>query len=276
MAPRHIAVHTDNYQHTTNMFTVEGYTNYVLLSYADIIYFNGGDQSRHMRCWFNNDGQPNPLFSVVRRRVLNNEVILVGVSAGTAVQSRISYGGGSPFGILYFTNSVGLAPNNLADGHGLDDVRNGTDCLQYSENGARIAGFGFVDFQIDTHFDRRGRLGRLVPVLSQLNATLGVGIDEYACLYYKDGEGTVFGRNGVFIADTSSSLKVKSNYFHLKNVKVHYLTAGDSFNFYTKRMTTPKPPISVPSLSGFSDSNNILSQYECTRLLTRLVDQRGS
>jgi cyanophycinase len=131
-----------------------------------------------MRCWFNDNGQPNPIFSNIKRRVLNNDVILVGVSAGTAVQSKITYGGGSPFGILYFTNSAGLAPNSIADGNGLDDVRNGTDCLQYSENGARLPGFGFVDFAVDTHFDRRGRLGRLIPVLSQLNASVGVGIDE--------------------------------------------------------------------------------------------------
>lgn len=71
------------------------------------------------------------MFAAVRRRVLNNDVILVGVSAGTAVQSKTIYGGGSPFGILYFSNLVGLAPNSISSGNGLNDVRNGTDCLQY-------------------------------------------------------------------------------------------------------------------------------------------------
>jgi len=84
-----------------------------------------------MRCWFNDDDTPNAIFSILRRRVLNNQVILVGVSAGTAVQAKTTYGGGSSFGILYFSNLVGLAYNKVADGHGLDDVRNGTDCLQY-------------------------------------------------------------------------------------------------------------------------------------------------
>ena len=137
-----------------------------------------------------------------------------------------------------------------------------------------MTGFGFVDFPIDTHFDTRGRLGRLVPVMTQLNTTLGVGIDEYACLYYRDGVSTVYGRNGVFIVDTTFSLKTQSDYFHLKNVKMHYLTAGDNFNFRTKQLTTTKKVLS-PTISGFSDSNNILSDYECTRLATRLVDQFG-
>ena len=120
-----------------------------------------------MRSWFNDDGFPNPIFSVLRRRALNEEVILVGVSAGTAVQSQIIFGGGSSFGILYFANSIGLAPNNLADGNGLNDMRNGSKGLQYEENGAKMQGFGFIkDFQIDTHFDRRGRLGRLIPVMN--------------------------------------------------------------------------------------------------------------
>jgi len=113
------------------VLTEVGYHNLNLISAADIIYFNGGDQSRHMKCWFNDDDTPNAIFSILRRRVLNNQVILVGVSAGTAVQAKTTYGGGSSFGILYFSNLVGLAYNKVADGHGLDDVRNGTDCLQY-------------------------------------------------------------------------------------------------------------------------------------------------
>ena len=39
-------------------------------------------------------------------------------------------------------------------------------------------------------------------------------------------------------------------------------------------MTTSRPPI-TPFISGFSDSNDILSNYECTRLITRLLDQQG-
>ena len=128
---------------------------------------------------------------------------------------------------------------------------------------------------MDTHFDARGRLGRIVPALSQINSTLGVGIDESACVYYKDGIGTLYGKNGAFVVDTSSTLKVESQYFHLKNIKLHYLTEGDSFNFKTRKLTTSKHPLS-PTKSGFSDSQNILSNYECTRLITGLLDQTAN
>ena len=93
-------------------------------------------------------------------------------------------------------------------------------------------------------------------------------------MYYRDGVATVYGKNGVFIVDTTFSLKTQSDYFHLKNIKLSYLSAGDSFNFKTRQISTTKKVIS-PSIGGFSDSNDILSDYECTRLATRLVDQFG-
>lgn len=137
-----------------------------------------------------------------------------------------------------------------------------------------MLGFSLFDFLVDTEFDLNGRLARLIPALFELNTQLGVGIDSGACLSYKDGVGKVYGNNAVFIVDISTSIKTESEYFHLKNVKVHYLTSGDSFDFKIKRASTSKPSLS-PSLTGFSDSHHILSSYECTRLITRLIDQLG-
>lgn len=134
MVSRHVKVHVDNYERSTDVSTIEGKVNLDTLSQADVIYFNGGDQSRHVRCWFKDDGQPNDLFKIIVERVKKNLVVLVGVSAGTAIQSSITYGGGSSFGILYFTSSVGLAPKSVKDftnGSGLEDLRNGTEGLQY-------------------------------------------------------------------------------------------------------------------------------------------------
>ena len=37
--------------------------------------------------------------------------------------------------------------------------------------------FGFVDFLTDTHFNARGRFGRIVPVLIDLRQKFAVGID---------------------------------------------------------------------------------------------------
>jgi hypothetical protein len=44
-----------------------------------------------------------------------------------------TYGYGSPYGVIYFANSVGLASKTIPDaginGSNLSDVRNGTDCV---------------------------------------------------------------------------------------------------------------------------------------------------
>jgi hypothetical protein len=47
---------------------------------------------------------------------LNNSLIYIGVSAGTAINSVTTYGGGSSFGILYFMKTIGLAPKQVIDG----------------------------------------------------------------------------------------------------------------------------------------------------------------
>lgn len=76
------------------------------------------------------------------------------------------------------------------------------------------------------------------------------------------------------MADISTATKIPGKYFQMKGVKVHYLTEGDQFMFRYKTVKTNKAPL-TPSQNGFSDSADILSAYECTRLITRLVDQKG-
>jgi hypothetical protein len=116
----------------------------------------------------------------------------------------------------------------------------------------------------------------MIPVMYELKNVLGVGIDELACLYYKNGIGTVYGEHGVIIADISEAFKVPGRYFQMKNVRLHYLSSGDSFNFKTKKITSTKAVITNPTYLGYADSNDILSSYECSRLITRLVDQVGA
>lgn len=272
-------MHRDNYHRTTNVSLPEGQHNYELLRDADLIFFDGGDQIRHSTCWLTPEGKPIPMFQLMIDRFMGDKVIIGGTSAGTMIWSNPAYGGGSSFGHIYFSRSAGLAPKKISDGEvggtGLHDVRNGTSGLQYEENGGMFQGFGFLPFLLDTHFDVRGRLGRIVPALMQTKHELGIGIDEPACLYYDNGIGKVFGKGGVFIADISKAIGNQKQYFSLNNVQVSYLTVGDTFIF-SNRTLLPSPskhPISQPQHKSHFDSSNIFSSYECTQLLTRLVDQ---
>lgn len=138
-----------------------------------------------------------------------------------------------------------------------------------------MAAFGFLNFTTDTHFNARGRLGRLVPVLKDLQDPFGIGIDENTSLYYDNGVGTVYGWNGVTFCDLQYSFYSPQSYFSIKNVTVHYLTEGDKFDFRTKRVYSNKTIISSPAYSNPTDSNNILGAYEATLLETRVVDQKS-
>lgn len=66
LTSRHVSVHIDNYLKTTNLSTAEGQLNLQILRQADIVFFNGGDQARHIRSWLNDNGTPNQLLDVIR------------------------------------------------------------------------------------------------------------------------------------------------------------------------------------------------------------------
>jgi hypothetical protein len=63
---------------------------------------------------------------------LKDEVIVSGSSAGSMIYDQSTYGYGSPYGVIYFANSKGLAQKTIPDanvnGTNLSDMRNGTNC----------------------------------------------------------------------------------------------------------------------------------------------------
>jgi len=61
MTSKHVSVHIDNYVKASNISTAEGQMNLEIIKQADIIFFNGGDQAKHVRSWLNDNGTPNPI-----------------------------------------------------------------------------------------------------------------------------------------------------------------------------------------------------------------------
>lgn len=139
-------------------------------------------------------------------------------------------------------------------------------------------GFGFLPYLLDTHFDVRGRLGRIVPGLIQTKQEVGFGMDEPVCLYYDNGIGHVYGKGGVFVADISKATRNKNPYFSINNVYVSYLTVGDTFIFQNRTIipSSTKHPITQPQYKTHHDTSDIFSPYQSTELITKLVDQTPS
>ncbi len=170
-APKHVTGHVDNFRRTTDINNVDGQYNLEIVMQADVLFFNGGDQVRHARVWLNDDGSPNKIMKIIYDRALRNQLVLSGSSAGAMIMCNPIYGQGIGYGHLYFATKYGLDVKQVSDGDvngtGNYDVRNGTNSLQYRDNGSIMPGFGFLPFLIDTHFDTRGRLGRIVPGMVQ-------------------------------------------------------------------------------------------------------------
>jgi len=56
------------------------------------------------------------LLQVVKDRLLKDEIVCAGTSAGSMIWANQTFGEGNAFGVLYFKNTVGLAPKKVSDG----------------------------------------------------------------------------------------------------------------------------------------------------------------
>lgn len=257
--PIFIPVAVDNY-------TSEAYkqSNINLINTADVIFFNGGDQSRHVRSLLKDDGTPTPLFAAIQQRAASGAIIS-GTSAGTAVQSPKTFGEGVSYGYLYYNR---LVSKKISDVSLADPIN--------PDNGGYTTGFGFVNAAIDTHFDARGRIGRIILAERDLGQKIGYGIDENTALYLNGTTGKVYGERGVFVVDSTNATYGSLSSFTANNIRVSYLTSGDSYNTSTKAVTSTKTLITTPYYTTIRDSSDIFAAYETTTTLTRLVDTNVS
>jgi cyanophycinase len=90
-------------------------------------------------------------------------------------------------------------------------------------------GLGFLrDITVDTHFDRGGRVHRLMTVLAQNPATIGVGIDEDTAAEIVNRKLTVWGKGVVMVFDgraahTNAAEVSAREAMALTDIKVHVL-----------------------------------------------------
>ncbi len=108
-------------------------------------------------------------------------------------------------------------------------------------------GLGYMrDVTIDTHFDRRGRIQRVMAIFAQNPATMGIGIDGDTAIEVVPAKRfTVIGSGVVFVFDgrvthSNAAQAAEDQPLALTDVKVHVLPAGYGFNLKTQRPIIPK------------------------------------
>ncbi|WP_300456900.1 cyanophycinase [Desulfobacula sp.] len=178
---------------------------------VDLIFFTGGDQLRLTTIL----GGSKTL-AVIQDR-LEAGALIAGTSAGAAVFSdTMIYEGESEDGL--FKGSV-----------------------------LTTSGFGFVkNIVFDTHFMARGRIGRLVQIVTTNPTCIGFGIGEDSGVVLKgDGTVEVIGTGQVIIVDGSDI--AHSNIMDIKpggpiaveNVRIHSLVDGYGYDFKKRRFLIP-------------------------------------
>jgi cyanophycinase len=197
-----------------------------LIKNADLIFIGGGDQLRLTTII----GGSKVLAAIQKR--LEDGALVAGTSAGAAVFSDT---------MIY----EGKSEEGLVKGRVLT-----------------TSGFGFVENVVfDTHFMARGRIGRLVQIVTTNPTCIGVGIGEDSGVLLK-GDGTikVIGTGQVVIVDGSeighsNIMTIEPGLpIAVENIRIHSLVHGYSYNF--KKRLFIKPTMKVIKAGHMENQND--------------------
>ena len=177
---------------------------------AGIVFFTGGDQLR-----LTSIIGGTSLHEILLQKYMNEPFVYAGTSAGAAcVSKQMIYQGSS------------------------------SEALQKGE--IKItSGLGFIDnVTIDTHFVKRGRIGRLFQAVVSNPKTLGLGLGEDTGLLIKNvhtmeaiGSGLVILVDGRKITDTNITDISMGDPISINNLIVHVMSKGDVYQLNNHSFT---------------------------------------
>ena len=183
------------------------------ISLADVIIFTGGDQLRLTSIFGGTQ-----IHRVLLDKYQNTEFVIAGTSAGAAASSK----------------------NMIYQGNSKDALLKGEVKI--------TGGLGFIDgVIIDTHFVQRGRIGRLLYAAASNPGILGIGLGEDTGLYICSnkmeaiGSGMVILVDGQLMADTNLTDVDMGQPVSIKNMVVHVMCDGDTYDLNDHQLTIHHP-----------------------------------
>jgi len=99
---------------------------------------------------------------------------------------------------------------------------------------------------VDTHFDQRGRHGRLLSAVAHYPQDLGLGIDENTAMLIDKNSFEVIGEGAVTVIDagamtfTNAPDIARGENLALADVRLHVLPEGYKFNLHERCVVVPK------------------------------------
>jgi cyanophycinase len=176
-----------------------------LVKNANGIFFSGGAQERIVDT-FNPGGRPTPMLAAIWD-VYRRGGVVAGTSAGAAIMSTVMF-------------RDALSVVNVMKGH----LRDGKEVDR---------GLGFVgpNLFVDQHFLKRGRFGRMIPLMLSRGYKLGLGIDENSAAIVQGDNVEVIGAKGALLVDLrEAKTDPNQGVLNLTNAKLSYLDRGDRYD----------------------------------------------
>jgi cyanophycinase len=215
-------------------------------------WFTGGVQSRIVHA-LRPDGARTPAFDALLERHGEGAVV-GGSSAGAAIMSDPMIAGGSTAGAI--ANGVRRSAGTLEED--TDEPAAGIDVMD---------GIGFLRSAIvDQHFLARGRIGRLVTAVLDIDEfDLGFGIDENTALVVDGNSARPLGESGVIVVDARGAQRDGRS---ATGVRIHLIGVGDHFDIVTRRVTTGPGKRTLPRVLGaVTAPDDVFARWQFLHLL---------
>jgi cyanophycinase len=170
---------------------------------ADAVMFSGGNQMRLTTCFGGTE-----ILDILHKRYIEEEGFLI---AGTSA------------GAMAMSNTM-IYEGNAANAHLKGSVKVTTG----------LAFIGNVIF--DSHFDKRGRFGRLAQAIATNPSCIGIGLGEDTGLLITEGNqmeaigsGMIIIIDGYQIRHTNIADLAHLNPISIENLIVHFMAKGNSY-----------------------------------------------
>jgi cyanophycinase len=221
----------------------------------NIVFFVGGDQRDFINS-LKKTNVENPLLKAIEN-IYKNGGVIVGTSAGTNIMSTESIAGGTSEEAL--ANHITFNPSE-DDGHKLL-VLKGLDLIK--------------NVVLDTHFEVKGRLGRLIRSAVLTNTRFGIGISEKTAVIYKaDNTIEIIGFGDVLMTDIGNAriLSKESEILHIREATVHLFSHGDKYNLNTGEFFPHSEKKSISNIPYFDANDyhislNVFKECETSTIL---------
>jgi cyanophycinase len=180
------------------------------------IFFTGGVQERIVDV-LQPGGQSTPMLEAIWD-VYRKGGVIAGTSAGAAIMSTVMFR--DP------PSNINILKGRFSDGKQID------------------RGLGFVGphLFVDQHFLKRGRFGRMIPLMIAKGYKIGLGVDENTAAIIRGDEIEVIGDRGCLVVDLTEAKSDPSlGAFNVQGARLSYLEHGDRYHLRA-RSTTPSAP----------------------------------